>query len=338
MKCKIAVASLMLMLGCNTIPTVIPQPKWDYKITELRSWAEPLKLKTADEVPRGIVAAIYNNTSRKNSEIWELDKAGNWKKIYSGAEETIGEPLVGASIHAGRLYYSAERGERTIWYDLQSGSIGHGGGTDNRWKWRVENVVWRGRPVMGGDGDNVQAAIFDCETGAKIVDSPLDGLISGMTVDDEGHLWLAVAGKGIAQIKKDLSAGQVLQCNAASVAYMPGLGICYGSQVDGKVYQKDGSSWNKIADLGGSKVNNLRADTRNSTHHVLVASVSNPDKFVAIHPNGDTETIWYPEPHEAVVVNGEQFGCYITLYGDDGYLLCRYVRGQKTTLAKATKK
>jgi hypothetical protein len=54
----------------------------------------------------GLFSSVYNNDSRKNSEIY-LD----WKKIYTGSQETIGQGLE----YNGSVYFPVENGKGLIY-------------------------------------------------------------------------------------------------------------------------------------------------------------------------------------------------------------------------------
>ena len=301
-----------------------------------------MKVKDFRGVPRGFVAAIYNGESRKNSELWEADKNGtNWRKIFSGPEETVGEPYFvdaphGSTEHEGKTYYHAERGGNVLVYDNTSGAVTKGARLDSRYKWNVCTVKFRGEPVVAGDGPDTKPAIFSMLTGEKLVELPLNGLVAQMCTDDDGNLWCAVSDgeKGVVQVKKNLTIGKVVRCNSASVAYLPGLGIVWGSQTDGTIHTLDGKT---IADLKCSKVNLLIADTRNSLHQVVLAAGSRPDTFAAIHPNGDKEIIARFED-ESVQVSGEQFDAGIALWKDTDALWWRTRAGKFCEVGKAEKK
>jgi len=90
---------LVFLTGCAT------QYKTVFDHEESRSnWCSCALLETQ----HGLFASVYNNSSRVNSELYL-----NWKKIYSGSQETIGQGLE----HKNSVYFPVECGKGLIYRD-----------------------------------------------------------------------------------------------------------------------------------------------------------------------------------------------------------------------------
>ena len=140
---KIAlVLSMLVMSGCMTKY----QGVFDHQ--ENRSnWCGCCLLQTQ----HGLFATVYNNDSRQNSEIY-LD----WKKIYSGGQETIGQGLE----YGGAVYFPAE-GRGLIY---ENGKIRET--IDLRWS--SVAIAYKGRPCFVSL-QKPGIYVMDAVTGAKIV-------------------------------------------------------------------------------------------------------------------------------------------------------------------------
>lgn len=266
-----------------------------WNVAEVKRWDAKWKVMGVHVVPRGLLVSRYDRNSRVESKIEELS-GGTWRTVWSGDEETIG----GGTVSGNDLYFAAERGSTFIVYDQATGKTKRGAKVPSGFKWNVFTATLKGVPVVGADGPDVTAAVFDMRDGKKLFSSPLDGLIAGMAEAD-GVLWLAISdGKqGIVS-----TAGyQTREFKPSSVAYVPNVGLFAGSQVDGKVRLMEGQKWRVVADLDCSKINRLAYDP---ARKVLLVSGARPDTFAAIGADLKTTTIKrYTD--EAKDSSGEQF-------------------------------
>ena len=254
-------------------PPVVDAPAFpaSWNVTEIKRWDAKWKVMGVHVVPRGLLVSRYDRNSRVESKIEELS-GGAWRTVWSGDEETIG----GGTVSGNDLYFAAERGSTFIVYDQATGKTRRGAKVPSGYKWNVFTATLNGVPVVGADGPDVTAAVFDMRDGRKLFSSPLDGLIAGMA--EAGNvLYLAISdGKqGIVS-----TAGyQSREFKPSSVAYVPGVGVVAGSQVDGKVRLLEGEKWRVVADLDCSKINRLAYDP---ARRVLLVSGARPDTFGAL--------------------------------------------------------
>lgn len=298
-------------------PVATPTKPVTWTVKELKRWSKPWKVMATHGVPHGLVVSIYDRVSRVKSEIHEMH-AGKWSRIWSGDEETIGPPTA----IGGVSYFPAERGKTFLEYNQASGNATRGAAVPKGYKWNVFSCLWNGSVAVGADGPDVKASVFDGTTGKKLLQSPLDGLIAGMTVDNAGVLWLAV------------SDGQHGVCNSAgwsnrqikpsSICYVPGFGVVVGSQVDGTIKRWSGAEWVKVADLDCSKINRMAYD---ASRGLLLASGAKPDTFATFDPKSLTLGRIARFGDEAKDKTGEQFDTDITAMPDGSLVLARANEG-----------
>lgn len=294
-------------------PVATPTKPATWTVKELKRWSKPWKVMATHGVPRGLVVSIYDRVSRKDSQIHELS-GGKWQRVWNGDEETIGPP----TSYKWVSYFAAERGKTFLEYNQASGNVTRGAAVPKGYKWNVFSCLWNGSVAVGADGPDVKASVFDGTTGKKLLQSPLDGLIAGMTVDNEGVLWLAV------------SDGQQGVCNSAgwsnrqikpsSICYVPGFGVVVGSQVDGTIKRWSGAEWVKVADLDCSKINRMAYD---ASRGLLLASGAKPDTFATFDPKSLTLGRIARFEDEAKDKTGEQFDTDINVGPDGSLILAR---------------
>lgn len=252
-------------------------------VDEHKRWAAKWKIMGIHYVDRGILVSRYDRNGRQNSVIEEQDQWNKWNTLWEGTEETIGaevEPEA-ATVYGDDLYFAAERGQTVLIYNRTTHKVRRGAKIPDGYKWNVFTATWKGVPVMGADGPDVKAAVFDMRDGKKLFTSPLDGLIAGMAEDDRGVLWLAV------------SDGQAGVCNsdgystrefkASAIEFVPGYGMVAGSQTDGKLRRRDGSAWPVVVDLDCSKVNRLIYSPR---RQAMLVAAAKPDTFGLLDRGG----------------------------------------------------
>ncbi len=298
-------------------PVATPTKPTTWTVKELKRWSKPWKVMATHGVPHGLVVSIYDRVSRVKSEIHEMH-AGKWSRVWSGDEETIGPP----TSYKGVSYFPAERGKTFLRYDHANGDVTRGVAVPKGYKWNVFSCLWNGSVAVGADGPDVKASVFDGITGKKLLQSPLDGLIAGMTVDNEGVLWLAV------------SDGQQGVCNSAgwsnrqikpsSICYVPGFGVVVGSQIDGTIKRWSGADWIKVADLDCSKINRMAYD---ASRGLLLASGAKPDTFATFDPKSITLGRIARFDDEAKDKTGEQFDTDINAMPDGSLVLARANEG-----------
>jgi hypothetical protein len=298
-------------------PVATPTKPATWTVKELKRWSKPWKVMATHGVPRGLVVSIYDRVSRKDSQIHELS-GGKWQRVWNGDEETIGPP----TSYKWVSYFAAERGKTFLEYNQASGNVTRGAAVPKGYKWNVFSCLWNGSVAVGADGPDVKASVFDGTTGKKLLQSPLDGLIAGMTVDNEGVLWLAV------------SDGQQGVCNSAgwsnrqikpsSICYVPGFGVVVGSQVDGTIKRWSGAEWVKVADLDCSKINRMAYD---ASRGLLLASGAKPDTFATFDPKSLTLGRIARFEDEAKDKTGEQFDTDINAMPDGSLVLARANEG-----------
>lgn len=275
--------------------------KWAAKVA--KSWGLQDKIMFYRKVKRGYIVSRYDRKSRTNSVIEESkDGKSGWKNLWNSDEETIGP---GPEV-AGVIFLPAERGENVLKYNIQNGTVSRGAGIPEKYgyKWNVFGTVWKNRPVIGADGPDKKAIVFYADDGKIALTPVLDGLIAGMCEDKDGVLWIAISDSkwGICN-----SAGwRSSKFKPASVAYFNDT-IYAGSMRDGRIYKKSGDEWIQVVDLKASKVNRLVPDPR---RNVMLVAASNPDTFVALHPDGTVEQIFRSEDQKAEE-SGEQFDATI---------------------------
>ncbi len=274
-------------------PPIPPPRVW--KRENVWSRALPWKTMFARDAGDGntVLVSTYNRDSRHNSELHIVRGAKADSALHRGDEETLGDVSLTRFIAAerGAHTYKFENGKLSATACKLTGDTRH----------CVTGCIWRGRPIVAaGYADKNPAIIYDAETGAKLGQAPIKGLIAQMCEDEEGVLWLAcVEGKKVLSFDGAKWNQHNAVPNPASVAYWPGRGIIVGSQVDGRIYDIAGR---ELADLKCSKVNRLLAVDDGT---VLVAG-SNPDTFAILHPGSSLE-ILHKFDDEKQAVSGEQF-------------------------------
>lgn len=298
----------------NSQPVVdVPAFPQSWNVTEIKRWDAKWKVMGVHVVPRGLLVSRYDRNSRVESKIEELS-GWAWRTVWSGDEETIG----GGTVSGNDLYFAAERGSTFIVYDQATGKTRRGDKVPDGYKWNVFTHAWRDTVAVGADGPDKTASVFDACTGRKLFQSALDGLIAGMTVDDDGVLWLAV------------SDGQQGVCNSAgwfnreikpsSICFVPGLGIVAGSQVDGVLKRWTGTGWTTIADLDCSKINRMTFD---ASRGLLLVSGAKPDTFATLKPRTLALERVARFNDEAKDRTGEQFDTDINTLPDGRLILAR---------------
>lgn len=290
----------------------VPPPAATWKRENI--WARPLPWKTMFVRDAGdgntVLVSTYDRESRHNSELHIVRGNKADSALHRGDEETMGDVT-------WTRFIAAERGKHTYTFEngkLSSTACKLTGDTRHC----VTGCIWRGRAVVAaGYGDKNPAIILDAQSGERLGQAPIKGLIAQMCEDVAGTLWLAcVEGKRVLSFD-GWRWQQFTGIQPASVAYWPGRGIVAGSQVDGKIYELAGSGWREIADLKCSKVNRLLvvpdAELADERARVFVAG-SNPDTFAILSGAGrvNVETMArYDDEKQAV--SGEQFDAGLNL-------------------------
>ena len=304
-------------------PPVVDAPAFpaSWNVTEIKRWDAKWKVMGVHVVPRGLIVSIYDRVNREQSEIHERSN-GQWKRVWSGNEETIGaEVFEPATVLNGITYFAAERGRTFLKYDHRSGGVSRGASIPNGYKWNVFTHAWKGTVAVGADGPDTKASVFDALTGKKMFQSALDGLIAGMTVDGDGVLWLAISDgqQGVA----NSTGWSNRDVKPSSICYVPGLGIVVGSQVDGVLKRWTGTGWLKVADLDCSKINRMTLD---ASRGLLLVSGAKPDTFATLDPKSLTMGRVTRFNDEAKDKTGEQFDTDINP-GPDGSLILARANG-----------
>lgn len=219
----------------------------------------------------GLFWSVYNNDSRKNSELWLKGV-----KIYSGGQETIGQGLE----HNGKVYFPAECG-RGLVYDgtvRETVSLRHSSLA----------ILYNGVPCFVSSEDSGEFVI-NAETGAKVKQLAV-GAKTGIPMsgcDVSGAVLIALADHGGSESIVTTSDIVIPLAGATAVVNWKGRILAAGN---GIIYDVDVAkkTTNRFYDTGSQRVNHMWYDGPND---VLWVSTAKNDKLLFIDSSGTVNKV-----------------------------------------------
>jgi len=146
------------------------------------SGSDTYKLVGLLGTPLGLFTTACNvYKSGNKSKIWV-----NHRNIYTGSQETIGQPFV----YANAVYLPVEHGSHVLKY--QNGGISHASSVKGRWS--VAGCQWQHYPVVAYNDDYRNRKFYDnpkicrADTGQHLLSLNCKAMPRGM-VDRDGVLW-----------------------------------------------------------------------------------------------------------------------------------------------------
>lgn len=298
------------VVGSGVLQSVISAPVAKWSVREIRSFGGNWKVKFIEDVKRGTLYSIFDRKTRNKSELWE-----NTKRVYSGVEETIGAEVIEPAVVDGNwLYMAAERGDKVIRYDLNSGSVSKAARIPSGYKWNVVTGTWKGTPVVGAAGPDKKSILFDARNGKTLFTFPVSGLIAQLSEGPDGEMWAAISDTtwGI----YSTGGKQYRDFKPASIAWVNGV-LYAGGMDDAKLWRRDGSKWVLVKDFDASKINELIPASDGS----LLIACSKPDTFARLTGAGIEIIARYTD--EKREKSGQQFDTVIRMRNNGSIIMGR---------------
>lgn len=234
------------------------------------------KISAIAEIFGGVYAVVYNNDTRRNSQIlW------NWQPVYDGGDETIGHPLVWgnyviAAGECGNLIYCINHNVNDLRRHIPL-------------KWATACVKFAGYPYVLDLISGQQINVRECFGGHTIATLPGDN-IAMRAVEYNGLLWAAVTSSDESEYYGlSCTDGRLIRekhCRNVCVFYSQ---LLYSA--GNSVFRYDGHKSHWLGELPCETITDMQVITHDIQPATIRIAGGNPSSFWDVDLDGTVTPI-----------------------------------------------